>query len=137
MWTGRDEILFACTTGGIARIGQIWKYRPSPAEGLAGERDAPGTLELSIEATEGGVIENADNLTIAPWGDVIVCEDGPSGNGLVRVSPSGEVDRFAMNRISGSELAGACFSPDGNTLFVNIQHQGITVAIDGPWRSPA
>jgi secreted PhoX family phosphatase len=137
MWTGQDEILFACTTGGVARIGQIWKYRPSPAEGLEGEHAAPGTLELSIEATEGGVIENADNLTIAPWGDVFVCEDGPPGNGLVRVTPEGEVDRFALNRLSGSELAGACFSPDGNTLFVNIQHQGITVAIEGRWRSPS
>jgi uncharacterized protein len=39
-----------------------------------------------------------------------------------------------MNRVSGSELAGACFSPDGRTLFVNIQHQGLTVAIDGPWK---
>ena len=55
----------------------------------------------------------------------------------VLVTPKGEVDRFALNRISGSELAGACFSPDGNTLFVNIQHQGITVAIDGSWKSPA
>jgi hypothetical protein len=53
------------------------------------------------------------------------------------VTPKGEVDRFALNRISGSELAGACFSPDGNTLFVNIQHQGITVAIDGSWKSSA
>ncbi len=134
MWTGRDEILFACTTGGVARIGQIWKYRPSPSEGLDGEADAPGTLELSIEATEGGIIENADNLTIAPWGDLFVCEDGPPGNGLVRISPDGAVSRFAMNRVSGSELAGACFSPDGRTLFVNIQHQGLTVAIDGPWK---
>ena len=137
MWTGKDEILFACTSGGVARIGQIWKYRPSPAEGFEGESEAPGTLELLIEATEGGVIENADNLTIAPWGDVFVCEDGPPGNGLVRVTPKGRVDRFALNRLSGSELAGACFSPDGRTLFVNIQHQGITVAIEGPWRSPA
>ena len=101
---------------------------------LDGEGDAPGTLELSIEATEGGIIENADNLTIAPWGDLFVCEDGPPGNGLVRISPDGTISRFALNRVSGSELAGACFSPDGRTLFVNIQHQGLTVAIDGPWK---
>ncbi|WP_375263211.1 hypothetical protein, partial [Palleronia sp.] len=47
---------------------------------------------------------------------VFVCEDGPPGNGLVRVTPKGEVDRFALNRRNGGELAGACFSPDGNTL---------------------
>jgi uncharacterized protein len=30
-------------------------------------------------------------------------------------------------------LAGVCFSPDGNTMFVNIQYPGMTVAITGPW----
>jgi secreted PhoX family phosphatase len=32
-----------------------------------------------------------------------------------------------------SEFCGACWSPDGRTLFVNIQTPGITVAITGPW----
>jgi secreted PhoX family phosphatase len=35
------------------------------------------------------------------------------------------------------ELAGATFSPDGETLFVNIQTPGITFAIWGPWRKGA
>jgi uncharacterized protein len=34
---------------------------------------------------------------------------------------------------SGSEFAGACYSPDGKWLFANIQSPGITVAITGPW----
>ena len=33
----------------------------------------------------------------------------------------------------GAEWAGATFSPDGATLFVNIQTPGITFAITGPW----
>jgi secreted PhoX family phosphatase len=32
-----------------------------------------------------------------------------------------------------SEFAGACWSPEGRTLFVNIQTPGITFAITGPW----
>jgi len=32
-----------------------------------------------------------------------------------------------------SEMAGATFSPDGSTFFVNIQHAGLTLAITGPW----
>ncbi|MEC8786453.1 MAG: alkaline phosphatase PhoX, partial [Pseudomonadota bacterium] len=32
-----------------------------------------------------------------------------------------------------TELAGACFSPDGNTLFVNIYSPTKTLAITGPW----
>jgi secreted PhoX family phosphatase len=31
------------------------------------------------------------------------------------------------------EFAGATFSPDGQTLFVNIQRPGITFAIWGDW----
>ena len=32
-----------------------------------------------------------------------------------------------------TELAGACFSPDGETLFVNAYAPGRTLAITGPW----
>jgi uncharacterized protein len=31
------------------------------------------------------------------------------------------------------EWAGACYSPDGQWLFVNIQTPGVTFAITGPW----
>ena len=37
------------------------------------------------------------------------------------------------NDYSTSEWAGATFSPDGQTLFVNIQSPGVTLAITGPW----
>jgi secreted PhoX family phosphatase len=30
-------------------------------------------------------------------------------------------------------MAGVCFSPDGETLFVNIQYPGMTLAITGDW----
>jgi secreted PhoX family phosphatase len=38
----------------------------------------------------------------------------------------------------GCELAGACFSPDGTTMFVNVfgggdAGSGMTCAITGPW----
>jgi secreted PhoX family phosphatase len=134
IWTGADEVYAACTSGGPARIGQIFRYRPSPNEGTDAEHDTPATLELFVEADEGGIIENCDNLTVAPWGELFVAEDGPPGNGLVRITPEGTVTRFAMNRLSGSELAGVCFSPDGRTMFVNIQQQGLTLAISGPFR---
>ena len=31
------------------------------------------------------------------------------------------------------EFAGACFSPRGDLLFVNVQVPGVTLAISGPW----
>jgi len=46
---------------------------------------------------------------------------------------------FAVNIASQTEFAGACFSPDGEILFVNIfgdatPLSGMTCAIRGPWR---
>jgi secreted PhoX family phosphatase len=125
----------ACTNGGVARLGQIWRYVPSPYEGTPEEATNPAVLELFIESEKGGVIQNCDNLTIAPWGDLFVCEDSAAGDGLVRIEPNGNVKRFAMHRGTTTELAGACVSPDGSTLFVNLQGPGLTMAITGPWRS--
>jgi secreted PhoX family phosphatase len=70
---------------------------------------------------------------MAPWGDLIVCEDALSHSGLVGIRPDGAQYPIADNTYSGSELAGVCFAPDGKTLFVNIQYPGMTVAISGPW----
>ena len=66
MWFGTGAIYFACTNGGSERKGQIWKYVPGPAEGMEGETARPGRLELFVEPNDGSLIENADNLTVAP-----------------------------------------------------------------------
>jgi len=137
MWYGHDAIYFACTNGGAAKAGQIWRYTPSPSEGSNGESSDPGKLELFIEPNNGALVENADNLTIAPWGDIVVCEDGNDEQFVVGVTPQGKFYQIARNAKSDSELAGATFSPDGTTLFVNIQHEGLTIAITGPWRGTA
>lgn len=133
IWQGDDGIYFACTNGGRLQKGQIWRYVPSPYEGTPRESERPATLELFIEPNDSTLIENADNLTMAPWGDLIVCEDGTGDDFLVGVTPEGELYRFAHNLTGGGEFAGACFSPDGSTFFVNMQAQGWTFAITGPW----
>ena len=38
---------------------------------------------------------------------------------------------------AGSEFAGACYSPNGQWLFANVQSPGITFAITGPWEAGA
>ena len=130
---GTGEFYIACTNGGIEYKGQIWRYIPSPYEGTSREEQEPGTIELFIEPNDSNLMENADNLTITPWGDLIICEDGPNEEFLIGVTPEGGLYRFARNAGNLSELAGATFSPDGTTLFVNIQSPGITLAITGPW----
>jgi uncharacterized protein len=39
---------------------------------------------------------------------------------MIGLMPGGEAFEFAVNVLNGSELAGACFSPSGRTLFVNM-----------------
>ena len=130
---GRSEVYVACTNGGEARKGQIWRYRPSRYEGQTREREDPATLELFVEPNDGTIIENADNLCIAPWGDIVVCEDGTGDDYLLGITPEGEIYHLARNLSGSGEFAGACFSPDGSTFFVNMQVDGWTLAITGPW----
>lgn len=132
---GRTEIYISCTAGGPIRLGQVFRYRPSAAEGTPAEKDAPGTLDLFIETDDENVLKNCDNVAVAPWGDVILCEDGYdyAAQYLRGVTPEGALYTIAGN--SKSEFCGACFSPDGEVLFVNIQKPGVTFAIRGPWRS--
>lgn len=137
IFAGGAGIYFACTDGGARRKGQLWLYRPGKAELSAKTGEPTGTLELVAEPNDPSLFDNIDNLTVAPWGDVIAVEDGRNGNALVGVNPSGGVYPIGRYRKSGTELAGPTFSPDGSTLFVNAQFPGLTLAITGPWRPPA
>lgn len=132
MWFGNNEIYFACTNGGDKVQGQIFRYTPSPYEGKEDEVTNPGTLELFLEPNNSYILENCDNLTIGANGHLVICEDTKSPR-IVGVTPSGKTYKIAENIGYESEFAGAVFSPDGSTLFVNIQVPGITVAITGPW----
>jgi secreted PhoX family phosphatase len=138
MWQASDGIYFACTNGGAAYKGQIWRYVPSPQEGTDREHEQPGQLTLFIEPNNGGLVDNADNITVAPWGDLVLCEDGSGEQFVVGVTPEGKIYKLARNAMArNSEFAGSCFSPDGTTLFVNIQSEGLTLAITGPWKTTA
>ena len=75
MWFGNQELYFACTSGGATKTGQIFKYVPSSYEGTPREEEQPGRLELFLEPNDVELLKYCDNLTIAPWGDVIFCED--------------------------------------------------------------
>lgn len=124
IWSFDDRIYICSTSGGPIDRGQIFCYR----EGSTGAQ-----LELVAQSEHAGTLSNPDNITVAPWGDVFMCEDGRGDNYLRVLTPTGEVSDFARNAKSGSELAGACFSPDAGTLFVNMQHDGLTIAISGPF----
>jgi uncharacterized protein len=134
IWHGKNELFFACTSGGKKGTGQIFRYVPSKYEGQAREKDAPAKLELFLEPNDVNTFQNCDNLTIAPWGDVIICEDKHDAR-IIGITPAGKTYEIAKNvGYRQSEFAGPVFSPSGKTLFVNIQSPGLTLAINGPWK---
>ena len=115
---------FDDTAGGEARLGQVYRLIP----GAGGD-----TLELFLEADDANAMESPDNIVVTPFGDLWFAEDGDGVNRVMGITPDGGVYEFARNRISGSEFAGPCFSPDGRTFFVNVQSPGLTLAIWGPF----
>ena len=136
-WYGEGKIYLNSTSGGAARKGQVWEYDP------AGE-----SLRLVFESPSGKTLENPDNITVSPRGGLVLCEDGDQTpqrlHGLTR---SGQLFTLAAGNVvlkgekngfrgdyRNSEWCGACFSPDGQWLFVNLQEPGITLAITGPWQ---
>ena len=127
------ELYFCCTSGGREKLGRIMRYQPSDNEGS--ENENPGRLQLFFESTDPDNFNFGDNLTVAPNGHLLVCEDQYSlivDNHLRGITPDGVAYPFAKLRMQ-TELAGACFSPDGSTLFVNIYKPTMTLAITGAW----
>lgn len=121
-----------CTDGGARAQGQIYKLTPS------GKVNDSDTLELFLEPEAEDLLTNGDNLCSAPWGDLVICEDlcaEHKGNipHVRGVTKEGRIYNIARNALGSSEFAGSCFSPDGSTLFVNMQSPGYTFAINGPW----
>lgn len=135
-WWGDEVCYFVSTSGGRAKAGQIWKYDP--------RREI---LQLVFESPGADVLDAPDNITVSPRGGLVLCEDGDRvPQKLQALSPSGVLTELAWGNVQlqgernkfrgdfrGSEWAGACFSPNGQWLFANLQSPGITFAITGPW----
>ena len=124
----QGEAYICSTSGGAARLGQILRLHLSDT----GEHDR---LELFFESVSTHQFNFGDNLTVAPNGHLVVCEDQYTAkvdNFLRGITPEGHAYPLARLRLQ-TELAGACFSPDGATLFVNVYAPTKTLAITGPW----
>ncbi|MDQ4037359.1 MAG: PhoX family protein [Actinomycetota bacterium] len=113
-------------------FGQIWAYHTQRQE-----------LELVYVSPGPDVLDFPDNITTRA-GALVICEDSTSGNYVRVLAPNGALFDLAQNLIpkpitggndiGGEEFAGSTFSPDGRTLYVNIQaSQGMSFAIFGDW----
>ena len=135
MWWGDGGAYFVAsfarfTDGSAAQHdGQVWFLDP---------RHDTIELKLHFVYTPGdqdGDPDGPDNITVSPYGGVLLAEDGEGAQHLVGVTDSGEVFNFARNDDpEGSEFAGPTFSHDRKTLFANVQTPGYVYAIQGPFR---
>jgi secreted PhoX family phosphatase len=137
VWTGLDGcVWFVSSYGGgpdaedegdrtaLAHSGQIWRYDPWAR-----------TMELVVVFPFGSPYDGPDNITAGPHGFAVACTDGEDDNYLIGVDDVGRFFPFAFNPASDAEFAGATFSPDGETLYCNIQDEpATTFAIWGPWQ---
>ena len=148
-WQHGGAIYWVDTAGGPAGAGAVWVYDP-----------AKSVLRALYVSPREAVADAPDNITVHANGLVLACEDGGGlhdaagqlvrGTRLLAVGRDGRVVEVGENNIvfdgpvpgrpgiepgdyRGAEWAGATFSPDGATLFVNIQTPGITFAVSGPW----
>jgi len=128
-WYGDGSIWFVSTSGGDAGLGQVWEFRQR------GHND--GKLTLVFESPSQELLDAPDNLTVSPQGGLLLCEDGDGTQFMRGLNEDGQIFDFARNDLNESEFAGGTFSPDGETLFVNIQSPGISFAITGPWERGA
>jgi secreted PhoX family phosphatase len=148
-WFSEDGLFFQDTRGGRVQRGHVWQYVPAAAEGQGGSADR-GLLRLIFESPGTAVLDSPDNITVSPRGGLILCEDGSGTQWLRGLTQGGHIFDFAFNQHNQAEFAGATFSPDGQTLFVNLQGStsgrptdqgvagsGVTLAIWGPWSKGA
>jgi secreted PhoX family phosphatase len=125
-WADSGAYIVSSYSGGGSpghHRGQVWFYDP---------RLDTLTLRLLFGGDGSSGSDGPDNITISPYGGVILAEDGDSGNHLVGAAEDGTTFRIARSD-GGSEFAGPVFSRDRKILFANIQSPGTLFAITGPW----
>lgn len=118
---------------GTPHDGQVWFHDP-------GARRLELVLRFAVNPRPGepGRYDGPDNITVSPYGGLLIAEDGRGLAHLIGVNDKGKTYPIARNQLAFApgtkpEFCGPCFSPDGTWLFANLQAPGIMYAITGPW----
>ncbi|MFF2655098.1 alkaline phosphatase PhoX [Streptomyces sp. NPDC058045] len=128
---------FARGESPVQHDGAVWFYDPKRR-----------TLTLKVllgvnpDPSKDGAFDGPDNITVSPYGGLVIAEDGEGLQHLFGATDSGRTYPIARNELNigteqepeYSEFTGVTFSPDGRTLYANIQTPGIMLAITGPWK---
>ena len=113
--------------------GQVWFYDPH-TESVTLKTIFGVNPDADVDADN---YDGPDNITVSPYGGVVLAEDGEGIQHLVGVTEQGKTYPIARNDLNDSEFAGPAFSRDGKILFANIQAPGHVFAITGPWGRPS
>lgn len=140
-----QRIFFVSTEGGGPFTGEVPPNSP-PFPGSAGFGEGYGQvwmydtrtekLTLVFESPGPDVLDSPDNITVSPRRKtVMLCEDSPLGNKIRGLTRNGLTFDLALNALASGadEFAGVTFSPGGKVMYANMQSNGITYAIWGPW----
>ncbi len=103
---------------------------------------ARGHLRILYERATSAtpVLSGVDNVTVAPNGDVLVCEDAGDMQ-IVAVAADGRAaPLLQVDGHRGSEVTGAAFDPSGTRLYFSSQRgprndsrEGVTYEVTGPF----
>jgi len=134
-WYGDDGIYIVSTSGGAARSGQVFHYRPIS--------DDAGELTVIFESRSSLVLDAPDNIVVSRRGGVVLCEDGTDDHYIRGLNREGQIFNLVHAPNPVGEYAGTCFSPDGRVMFFNVQgsssvdgsRASTTYAMWGPWEA--
>jgi uncharacterized protein len=134
-WWGRGGVYFvasfARTADGSAvqHDGQVWFLDP-----LA--RTISLVLRFAYTPRNQDTRpDGPDNITVSPYGGVLIAEDGEGKQHLMGATDDGDTFFVARNDLGGNgEMTGVTFSHDKSTLFANVYSPGHVFAITGPWK---
>jgi uncharacterized protein len=110
--------------------GQVWFYDPQ-----AHTVTLKTIFGVNPDPAQDTGYDGPDNITLSPYGGLMMAEDGEGLNHLVGLTERGVAYPMARNEFNDSEFTGPTFSQDADILFANIQTPGFVFAITGPWRS--
>ena len=137
IWFDSGRVYLAVTTK-----SRIWEYN------AATERIR---VLYDPARIQNAPLTDVDNITVAPSGDLFVCEDNggddPFDICIITRKPNRRVARFL--KLTGpqhgdpdteavSEVTGVCFNPAGNRMYFSSQRAfgtGVTYEVAGPFRA--
>lgn len=129
-WCARGHVYFT-----TKHDDRVWDYD-------LGAQRLRVLYERATSATP--VLSGADNVTVAPNGDVLVAEDGGDMQ-IVAVAPDGTAAPLVqIDGHRGSEVTGPAFDPSGTRLYFSSQRgatndsrRGITYEVSGAFAPEA